>query len=510
MLDAETRTAILRLHREGHGLRRIARALGVSRNAVRRVLQTKSPEVPRLERQGPLDEHLDLIRELVVVCEGNLVRVGEKLADEGIATGYSTLTRFCRRHGIGRSKPKPPAGRYVFEPGEEMQHDTSPHDVTIGSKRMRVQCASLVLCYSRRLFARAYRRFRRFECRAFLTEAIPYLGGAASRCIVDNTSVVRAHGTGSNMVPAAEMLALSKRFEFDFVAHAIGDANRSARVEGPFYFIERNFYPGRTFTSLDDLNAQLRAWCDKVNAGPRKIDGQRDVVPMELYAAEQHLLSPLPLHIPTVYELHGRRVDAEGYVNLHTNRYSVPSRLPNGETAVGRWLEVRETLDAIIVLDGHDEVARHARVESGLGKRLTLEAHRDGRWRKRRVEPAREEKLLAAAAPELAELAARLRKRHGGQGLRPIRRLHRMYLEYPTACLIEAARTALHYGLLDLGRLEAMTLERIRGDFFRLPVEPPLATTPAADEPHEEEHDDGRRAAPAADEPEAPPGGGDL
>ncbi len=509
MLDTETRTAILRLHREGHGLRRIARALGVSRNAVRRVLQTKSTETPKLERPGQLDEHLDLIRELVVVCEGNLVRVGEKLADDGIEVGYSTLTRFCRRHSIGRA-PKPPAGRYVFEPGEEMQHDTSPHDVTIGGKRVRVQCASLVLCYSRRLFARVYRRFRRFECRAFLTEAIVYLGGAASHCMVDNTSVVRAHGTGRDMVPAAEMLALGKRFGFDFIAHEVGDANRSARVEGPFNFVEKNFYPGRTFDSLEDLNAQLRAWCDKVNAGPRKIDGQRNVVPMELYAAEQHLLSPLPLHIPTVYELHSRRVDAEGYVNLHTNRYSVPSRLPNGETAVGRWLEVRETLEAILVLDGHDEVARHDRLESGLGKRVTLEAHRDSRRRKRRIEPCRQERLLAAAAPELAELAARLRKRHGGQGLRPIRRLHRMYLEYPTPCLIDAARTALHYGLLDLGRLEAMTLERIRGDFFRLPIEPSTLPAPAPDDPHREEHDDGRRTGPAADQPEAPPGRGDL
>ena len=508
MLDLETRTAILKLRREGHGAKTIARALKISRNAARRVIRSGRAEVCGLARPERLGPHLDRIRALHERCQGNLQRVWEELRAE-VKVSYASVTAFCRRHEIGYT-PKPPVGHYVFGPGEEMQHDTSPHDVTIGGKRMRVQCASLVLCYSRRLFARAYRRFRRFECRAFLTEAIPYLGGAASRCIVDNTSVVRAHGTGSDMVPAAEMLALSKRFEFDFVAHAIGDANRSARVEGPFYFIERNFYPGRTFTSLDDLNAQLRAWCDKVNAGPRKIDGQRDVVPMELYAAEQHLLSPLPLHIPTVYELHGRRVDAEGYVNLHTNRYSVPSRLPNGETAVGRSLEVRETLDAIIVLDGHDEVARHARVESGLGKRITLEAHRDGRWRKRPVEPSREERLLVAAAPELGELAARLRKRHGGQGLRPIRRLHRMYLEYPTTCLLDAVRTALHYGLLDLGRLEAMTLERIRGDFFRLPVEPPLATTPAPDEPHEEEHDDGRRAAPAADEPEAPPGGGDL
>src|SRR5690606_2880534 len=153
--------------------------------------------------------------------------------------------------------PKLPAGRYEFGPGEEMQHDTSPHDVLVGGKKRRVQCASLVLCYSRRVYAQVYPRFRRFECRAFLTDALVYLGGAAGRCIVDNTSVVRHHGTGADMVPAAEMLALAQRFGFEFVAHAVGDANRSARVEGPFHYIERNFYPGRTFDSFPDLNRQL-------------------------------------------------------------------------------------------------------------------------------------------------------------------------------------------------------------------------------------------------------------
>jgi len=39
MLDGDERTAILELAAAGHGAREIARALGVSRNAVRRVLQ---------------------------------------------------------------------------------------------------------------------------------------------------------------------------------------------------------------------------------------------------------------------------------------------------------------------------------------------------------------------------------------------------------------------------------------------------------------------------------------
>ena len=50
MLDYDTRSAILRLRREGHGHLTIARALKVSRNAVRRVLKSGEAKVPALQR----------------------------------------------------------------------------------------------------------------------------------------------------------------------------------------------------------------------------------------------------------------------------------------------------------------------------------------------------------------------------------------------------------------------------------------------------------------------------
>src|SRR5687768_6532938 len=257
MLDLDTRTAILRLHREGHGRKQIARALGVSKNAVKRVLRSGVAEVPKLERASKLDDSLDRVRELYGECKGNLVRVAEELAKRyGVEIGYSTLTAFCRRHGIGQEE-KQAVGQYHFAPGEEMQHDTSPHRVKIDGKERLLQCASLVLCFSRLIFALLFTRFSRFECRLFLQAALQYFGGAASRCMVDNTSVILARGSGRDAVPAPEMLAFSKRFGFDFLAHEVGDADRSARVERPFHFIENNFYPGRSFASIDDLNAQL-------------------------------------------------------------------------------------------------------------------------------------------------------------------------------------------------------------------------------------------------------------
>jgi transposase len=54
------------------------------------------------------------------------------------------------------------------------------------------------------------------------------------------------------------MEAFAERFGFRFEAHERGDANRSARVERPFDFIENNFLAGRRFASWDDLNQQAR------------------------------------------------------------------------------------------------------------------------------------------------------------------------------------------------------------------------------------------------------------
>ena len=170
MLDLETRKAILLLKDKGHGIGAIANTLKVSANSVKKVIEEGIAEVPVLERASAADPHRDRIVELHTACKGNLVRVQEELVADGIKIPYSTLTGFCRRNKIGvRSKER--TGHYHFVAAEEMQHDTSPHRVTVGGKKILLQCASVVLCFSRMLYAQAYPTFNRFICKAFLTEA---------------------------------------------------------------------------------------------------------------------------------------------------------------------------------------------------------------------------------------------------------------------------------------------------------------------------------------------------
>src|SRR6266478_5339544 len=347
MLSQAQRTTILELNAQQVSKREIARVLGISRVAVRKVLRSNSTTVPELNRAQKAEPHRQQILELFEKCQGNLVRVHEDLVEGGAELSYAALTAFCRRHGIGYVPPTP-AGRYDFAPGEEMQHDTSPHELELGGRKRKVQTASAVLCYSRMLFFQCYPTFRRFDCKVFLTEALRYFGGATERVMIDNTHVVVLRGSGRDMVSVPEMEAFGARFGFRFAAHERGDANRSARVERPFDFIDHNFLAGRTFSSWEDLNQQARQWCDRVNSTYKK---HIRAVPRELFAVERLHLKPLPVWIPEVYRLHPRTVDMEGYVAVNTNRYSVPV------SWIGRRVEVRETKDKLdIQLDARQIV----------------------------------------------------------------------------------------------------------------------------------------------------------
>jgi hypothetical protein len=305
-----------------------------------------------------------------------------------------------------------------------------------------------------------YPTFQRFDCKVFLTEALRYFGGVPQRVMIDNTHVVVLRGSGREMVPVAEMAAFAERFGFRFVAHERGDANRSARVERPFWFIERNFLAGRTFTSWQDLNQQARQWCDKVNATYKK---HLRAVPRELFVLERRALRPLPVWVPEVYRLQERMVDIEGYVALHSNRYSVPLAW------IGRRVEVRETKDKVeIQLDARNLVT-HQRVAEAEHQRVLLAEHRPPRGQSQpRPDPHPEEQLVLKAAPEIADYVAALQQRSPKLVVLALRQLLRLVRDYPREPLLAAVREAARYGLYDLDRVERMILRRVARDYFVL------------------------------------------
>jgi hypothetical protein len=118
--------------------REIARVLGISRVAVRKVRRSNSAAVPEVNRSQKVEPYRQQIRELFDQSKGNLVRVQEELRAGGGELSYAALTAFCRRHGIGYQPPTP-AGQYDFAPGEELPQDPSPHELQLAGKKRKVQ-----------------------------------------------------------------------------------------------------------------------------------------------------------------------------------------------------------------------------------------------------------------------------------------------------------------------------------------------------------------------------------
>jgi transposase len=459
MLSQAQRTAILELNAQAVSRREIARVLQVSRLTVRKVVRENSPSVPAIQRAEKAEPYRQQILDLLASCKGNLVRVHEELTAGGAVLSYPALTGFCRRQGIGQT-PIVAAGQYHFEPGVEMQHDTSPHEVEVNGKKYKAQTASAVLCYSHLLFFQINPTFQRFDCKVFLTDALRYVGGATERVMIDNTHVVVLRGTGREMVPVPEMEAFAERLGFRFVAHERGDANRSGRVERPFSFIENNFLAGRTFASWEDLNQQARQWCDKVNSTYKK---HIRAVPRELFAVERTHLKPLPAWIPEVYRLHARTVDVEGYVSVNSIRYSAPVAW------IGRRVEVRETRDKIEMELDARHLVTHVRAVTPQNQRITLAAHRPPRGEGvKRSDPHPEEQALVEAAPEIAPYVAALKQKGPKVVALALRQLLRLLREYPREPFLAAVREAARYGLYDLDRLERMILRRVARDYFLL------------------------------------------
>ena len=461
MISVSDKETILALHKAGNGIRQISRLLSLSRNTVRRVIKGKHRS--QIHRQTRYENLLPLVRQHFHFCKGNVVRIQEFLNEKyGYDIPYSSLTRLVRELELRENKKKQRVGEYRFAPGKESQHDTSPHRLILGGKKITAQCASLTMGYCKRLFIQYYPKFTRFEAKVFLSQAFVYMTSACERCIIDNTSVIVAQGSGPDATIAPEMKTFAKIFGTQFIAHAVGDADRKGKVEKDFYYVENNFLAGRTFSDWTDLNRQAKNWCDRVaNKKPKRSLAR--MTPDEVYVIEKPHLKPLPAHMVPVYKTLQRIVDMSGFVTVDTNRYSVPEKL------CGEHVEVLKSWHKITIYHKQRKVADHRRlIDKKDGKVIAKDHHLPLYNKKNKTVVCKEEKILLGRSQTLEHYVAGIKKSCYGSGRRKLQKLLELQRTYPADAFDKAVKTALHYGLYDLPRVENLILSFVAGDFFNL------------------------------------------
>jgi len=487
---------VLRQWLSGLSRKAMVRWVGLDRNTIRRYLQVaqqcglhaadgvdaltdeKLSEVLAALGAGPGRPH----GEGWAICERHrekiagfikdrirLTKARKLLLRQGIDVSYPTLHRFAISElGFGKRRLTIPVAD--CGPGEELQLDTGRMGLLEpgeDGKRRRFKAFIFTSVLTRHRFVYPVFTEQTADAIEACEVAWEYFGGIFRVIIPDNTKAIVNIPDPLDPVINIAFQEYSQHRGFFIDPARVRAPQDKGRIERPFAFIENNFYPGRTFADLADLNRQMEAWCEKVNArGRRHLGG---AAPVTLFRSEKPYLLPLPVYVPEVYALHPRVVDLEGMVNLHNNRYSVP------EDLIGRQVEVRETKEKVTILSGHAVAACHDRMEDGAGRRCVLPEHRyKGRAHRKGdlLPPLPEEKILLGQGGELGVLAKALREKCGRSATRALRHLHRMYLDYPGDALKKAATMALAHGLFDTQRIERMVLRSIAGEFFQLPLPP--------------------------------------
>jgi hypothetical protein len=322
MIDAETRSAVWTLFKQGKTRREIARLFELDKKTVFKIIKQEG-RLPACARKDKIAPNFDLIKRVYKDCEGYARRTHEVLTQEhSIEIGYSTLNRLLEEISKENEKKRDDGPPMIVMPGEFMQHDTSPHVIKLSGRPTLLQCAGLYFRYSKVRFIKYYRSFNKFAMKSFMHEAASHWKYVSGKCMIDNTSLAVLRGTGPNAIFHDDMNAFAKRLGFEWAAHPLRKPNWKAGKERNFLTVETNFIPGRTFKDMDDLNRQALAWATEKYF--RHPDDKTKLVPADQWEVEKPYLNAIPDYIQPPYQDYDRQADKNGFIPVYANYYWVP------------------------------------------------------------------------------------------------------------------------------------------------------------------------------------------
>jgi len=373
-IDKDTEAKILRYHFvEKWRTGTIATQLGIHHSTVDRVLaQAGLPKVERTRRASIIDPYLpfviDTLREFPTLTAARLY---EMVRQRGYPGGPSLF-----RQRISELRPRKLPEAYLrlkTLPGEQAQVDWGSFGhIQIGKARRALMAFVMVLSWSRQIFLRFYLN-QQMEC--FLRGHVAAFNawqGLPRVLLYDNlkSAVLERQGDAIRFHPT--LLALSAHYRFEPRPVAVARGNEKGRVERAIRYIRDNFFAGRHWQTLDELNTQADHWCQGVSAD-RACPEDRALTVREAFVQEQASLLRLPDNPFDTHERQPVWAAKTPYIRFDLNDYSIPHHY------VQKPLSVSADLTRLQILEGGQCIAEHPR-SFDKGKQIEQEAHINALW----------------------------------------------------------------------------------------------------------------------------------
>ena len=373
-IDKQTEARILRYHFvEQWKVGTIATQLRIHHSVVDRVLaQAGLPKVERSLRSSIIDPFLPFIIETLNEFPSlTAARLYEMAQQRGYPGGPSLF-----RQRISQLRPRKQPEAYLrlkTLPGEQAQVDWGHFGhIQVGQAKRPLMAFVMVLSWSRQIFLRFYlnaqmENFLRGHVTAFETWQ-----GSSKVILYDNLKSAVLERQGDTIRFHPTLLALSAHYRFEPRPVAIARGNEKGRVERAIRYIRDNFFAGRRWHTLDELNAQADEWCQGISAN-RLCPENSALLVKEAFCQEQPSLLALPGNPFDTRERVQLRARKTPYIRFDLNDYSIPHQ------QVQKMLSVHADLASVHIVDGSELIAEHPRC-FGKGEQIELESHINALW----------------------------------------------------------------------------------------------------------------------------------
>lgn len=290
---------------------------------------------PVYELTGPKPSKLDPYKHQIDLwleeAPYSAVRILEKLEEQGFNGKYTIVKQYVSSKK-GEFEEKATV-RFETMPGLQGQVDWAYFEdtnVIQDGKWKKLYCFLMILGYSRARYAEFVTDMTTNTLIKCHINAFRYFGGYPEEILYDNMKQVVI-----KRLLKQDDSEMNKQFEdfagfygFKPILCRPYRGQTKGKVERTVQYVRSNFMTGVSFTSLDDLNGQAIAWCNKVNA---KVHNTTNEKPFE--RLKQEPLSPLKREY-IIDRLNYRKVEKDCLISYAGNRYSVPSEYVSKEVAV--------------------------------------------------------------------------------------------------------------------------------------------------------------------------------
>lgn len=350
MISLEDWALIRHLHRsEGLSQRAIARQLNIARDTVAAAVASDGPRKYERETAASAINAVEpRMRAILSACPQMPATVlAERVGWTGSISWFRERVRAIRPEYL----PADPVDRLDHPPGRVAQCDLwfpAPKiPVSFGQESM-LPVLVMVAAFSRFIAAVMLPSRQTMDLVAGMWQLLSSSFAAVPHELWwDNEAGIGRRGRLTDPVTAL-MGTLGSRL----VQLKPYDPESKGMVERANRYLETSFLPGRSFTSPQDFNDQLRLWLPIANARRvRVLDGR----PVDFLEADRAQMLTLPPVAPTIETVTSVRLGRDYYVRVAGNDYSVDP------TAIGQFVEVSTTLAQVRVSRAGRSLAAHDR-----------------------------------------------------------------------------------------------------------------------------------------------------